>query len=160
LSTSPTEPVEKGCSKPYTLDVGGGSRPRGHVCVDLEFKKATSHHLDPIVGEPFDDCERVKATGEALPFKDDSFDKVLMVHSLEHMQNPFSALKEARRVAKEITIVVPNAQLSRADELNRSHLYSWTRWSLINLLEKAGWKPTQLSFPAAHRDVLIRAERI
>jgi SAM-dependent methyltransferase len=44
-----------------------------------------------------------------LPFRDKSFDTVLMIDVLEHLRNPIKALKEAERVGrKKILVNIPN----------------------------------------------------
>ena len=44
---------------------------------------------------------------EKLPFADRSFDTVVSTHTLEHVRNLVGAVKELRRVAKRMVIVVP-----------------------------------------------------
>lgn len=48
----------------------------------------------------------VIADAEAIPFKDESFDKIVCSSSLEHFKNDIKALKEMRRVLKMGGIVV------------------------------------------------------
>jgi len=44
-----------------------------------------------------------------LPFRDKSFDTILMIDVLEHLKNPINALQEAERVgSRKILINVPN----------------------------------------------------
>ena len=45
---------------------------------------------------------------ETLPFKDNSFDEVLMSHSLEHAKNVGFTLSECFRVAPTVKIRVPS----------------------------------------------------
>ncbi|MCW4023429.1 MAG: methyltransferase domain-containing protein [Candidatus Bathyarchaeota archaeon] len=56
-------------------------------------------------------CERINAAGQALTFKDSSFDVVLMVEVLDHLPFEEKAVKEAKRVLKRngaLLITVPN----------------------------------------------------
>lgn len=50
----------------------------------------------------------VKADAHYLPFKDKSFKCAIVGDMLEHVKNPVQVLKEAKRVAKDIFITVPN----------------------------------------------------
>lgn len=45
-------------------------------------------------------------SGEQLAFKDNSFDNVLLIFTLHHMENPLDAIKESLRVAKKRLIVL------------------------------------------------------
>lgn len=47
----------------------------------------------------------VRALGERLPFRTATFDRVLMLSSLDHMLDPLMALREARRVLRSDGIV-------------------------------------------------------
>lgn len=52
----------------------------------------------------------VRGDATNLPFRDDSFDTVLMFEVLEHLYNPVAALSEVQRVAREnLLLSVPNA---------------------------------------------------
>ncbi len=58
-------------------------------------------------------CKIKAVHGDAhqLPFGDESFDAVYMLHVIAHLQNPVAALQEARRVLKpggRMAIVTPN----------------------------------------------------
>lgn len=48
----------------------------------------------------------VVATGDALPFDDDSYDFVLASHVLEHIPDPISALRDWLRVARRWVVVI------------------------------------------------------
>ena len=82
------------------LDCGAGRRPvyYGNV-VNLEIA-------------PYDSTD-VLSVGEALPFKDGSFDAVISVAVLEHVRDPFRCAREIVRVLKpggELICVVPFLQ--------------------------------------------------
>jgi hypothetical protein len=52
--------------------------------------------------------EKLDLEKEKLPYKDNQFDNVIMIHSLEHIKNPTSIIKEAQRVAnKKVIILCP-----------------------------------------------------
>jgi hypothetical protein len=65
-----------------TLNVGCGSDPWGAVRVDVAFSFIT-HHFRPTV----------LADASHLPFKDGVFEVVKASHLLEHLRNPFKALR-------------------------------------------------------------------
>jgi len=48
--------------------------------------------------------------GENLPFEDDSFDTVLFIDVLHHIDNPAAILKEAKRVARKNIIIKDHLQ--------------------------------------------------
>ncbi|MBV9866495.1 MAG: class I SAM-dependent methyltransferase [Abitibacteriaceae bacterium] len=101
---------------------------------------------------------------EPLNFPDQSFDAVTMLMVLEHVFNPFHAVRELRRVCKPdglIVIAVPNiaslrhritllmgrlpitsARFSFLEEAwDGYHLHNFTRSSLTWLLRREGLKP-------------------
>ncbi len=57
--------------------------------------------IDPLKGDQPRDFAFVEALGEYLPFKDELFDQVLFVTSLDHFIDPVTALMEAKRVMKK-----------------------------------------------------------
>jgi len=80
-----------------------------------------------------------------LPFKDRSFDTVIIFEVLEHVQDPEPVIKEALRVArKNILITVPDnsqfetlksAGLTYEHMLERDHVNFFTKSSLEGLLK-------------------------
>lgn len=79
------------------LDFGSGSG-----IVSLEFKKKFDLDLIgvDIVDNRVVDMELTLIDGKTLPFKDNSFDAVLISYVLHHADEPVRLLKEAKRVAK------------------------------------------------------------
>ena len=85
------------------LDVGGGT---GVMC---EFAYACRNDLDFTVVDPAtgmlkhakEYVETHKASAEALPFKDNSFDMILMGEALHHFNDIDLAMKETARVLKK-----------------------------------------------------------
>lgn len=85
-----------------------------------------------------------------LPFPDKSFDTVIMLDILEHLYDPLSVLKEAKRVSKNNVIVgVPNFSslpariqtlLGKVPENNqpkKGHVYWFNKTVLESMLKKA-----------------------
>ncbi len=61
--------------------------------------------IDPLVGEQPREFAFVKGIAEYLPFRDESFDRVLFATSLDHVLSPRLAIGEARRVVKPTGLV-------------------------------------------------------
>jgi len=77
-----------------TLDVGCGNFKRGDIGLDRE----PHSNVDVVC-----DLER-----EPIPYPDNSFEKVVSYHFLEHVENPEQVLCEMVRVSrKDILVVVP-----------------------------------------------------
>lgn len=73
--------------------------------------------------------------GDALnmPFADNSFDMVISKHVLEHLQNPDLAMKEMKRVSKQVvTGIIPKEHASG----NTEHLYHFDVVSIKELLDR------------------------
>ena len=78
------------------LDVGCGNKPKGDVNIDvsrslLSAKKRANNF--------------VVADAAFLPFKNEAFDVAFSAFTIEHVKDPFLALKEMCRVAKRKAIV-------------------------------------------------------
>lgn len=81
------------------LDIGVSERPRGDINLDV----ARTKYCNPV------------ASAEYLPIISNSIDKVLCSQVLEHLTNPFLALKEIDRVLKvngKAEIDVPKPSLT------------------------------------------------
>jgi SAM-dependent methyltransferase len=90
------------------LEVGSGNRPRRRsdiLCdrfIDDNVQRARQEQIR-IDKRPF-----VVANGEALPFKNKSFDYVIASHILEHVDNPERFVAELMRVANAGYIETPS----------------------------------------------------
>ena len=83
------------------LDVGTGLRfwepSRGDVNVDI--------------GIPYPKKQNfVRASAEALPFRDRAFSSVLLFHILEHIPNPSKGISEAKRVGERVYVCLPKSR--------------------------------------------------
>jgi SAM-dependent methyltransferase len=68
-----------------------------------------------------------RADAMALPFRDSSFDAVVMSHSIEHCSKPREAVREAARILKprgSLVVTTPNAASPIASLLGPS----WVNW--------------------------------
>ncbi len=83
------------------LDIGVGPQ---RCPTHIEYNKKEDVFfigIDPLIGDQPRDFAFVKALGEYLPFRNELFDQVIFVTSLDHFIDPVVALKEARRVMKK-----------------------------------------------------------
>lgn len=75
-------------------------------CIGTDFYAGSNH---PQYGGSY--RPHIRCLGEILPFKNESFDFIVSHHSLEHMKDTVSTLKEWLRVLKhgcKIAIVMPD----------------------------------------------------
>jgi SAM-dependent methyltransferase len=88
------------------LEIGSGARPhsRSNILVD-RFPGTTPQREDQPLRR--DARPLVLADGCQLPFRDKSFDYVICVHVLEHVQQPELLLREMQRVARAGYIETP-----------------------------------------------------
>src|SRR3989442_11766165 len=86
-----------------------------------------------------------------IHYEDRSFDVVLFNHSLEHLYDSMSALREARRILDDegvLVVAVPNAGSMEARLFGRwwmpwelpRHLYHFEKATLAQLLSQAGFR--------------------
>lgn len=70
-------------------------------------------------------------------FADGGFHIVTMFSVIEHLKEPYKALKEATRVAKRVVIITTD--LTEADkDRSDNHYYAWTPKTLNHLLNEFG----------------------
>jgi ubiquinone/menaquinone biosynthesis C-methylase UbiE len=92
-------------SKSYHID-GWGVEPEGHG-----FGDTASISRELIRANGLDPSRILNATGEALPFPDQTFDIVYSTNVLEHTDDPAQVLREAVRVLKPggmLQVICPN----------------------------------------------------
>jgi ubiquinone/menaquinone biosynthesis C-methylase UbiE len=103
------------------LDIGCGSKPLGFINVDL--RKPTRKTQNFVLA---DAC--------FLPFIKECFAISYSSHCLEHLKNPFNAIKEWHRVTKKQLVIRIPSQYWR--DLTFDHYYSWNPETLTNLLSQ------------------------
>jgi len=105
-------------AKKKVLELGSGS---GLFVLFLRKKNAESYGIEPdldsytasqllLKENNIPNCI-VRARGENLPFRENTFDLIVSYQVLEHTEDPFTVLKESKRVLKRegiIYFVVPN----------------------------------------------------
>lgn len=92
------------------LEVGAGN---GYLLPFLMNKgKVTASDIDfsPALIRSLRKVKFVKATMEALPFGDNSFETVVCAHSIEHVPDLAKTMSELRRVARQRIIIVTPQQ--------------------------------------------------
>lgn len=113
------------------LDVGAGD---GLITYVL---RATGIENDPVA------LRITKAIGVnviegdaySLPFPNDSFEAVTMIHVLEHFERPLDAITEAFRVAPVLYIATPE----RGERMDPFHYQEWKADELVDLFTSAGY---------------------
>ena len=68
----------------------------------------------------------VRATAEKLPFKNNVFDVVIAYSIIEHVKNPYLAMKEWLRVTKKLILLWTDYPLTPFSETDNTHLYCWS----------------------------------
>jgi SAM-dependent methyltransferase len=135
------------------LDVGCGSgtstaifQADGWDVSGLDLNETAVGHARALLGD------RVRLGDfQTVRYPDRSFDVVRLSHSLEHMHDPMSALREARRILDTdgyLVVTVPNAGSWEASLFGRwwfpwelpRHLYHFERDTLTRLLKRAGFR--------------------
>lgn len=83
------------------LDLGCGNGHFSELLPDREF-----HHVDCVDRDVENFCN-LDLSWDELPFEEDEFDVVLLVEVLEHLENPWHAVREAKRVGRKVVITTP-----------------------------------------------------
>ena len=104
-------------------------------------------------------------------YDDRSFDVVLFNHSLEHLYDPVSALREARRILDDkgvLVVTVPNAGSMEARLFGRwwyqwdlpRHLNHFEKATLAQLLRKAGFRVERCRTGVGELFFLVSLDRV
>lgn len=112
-----------------------------------------------------------KASIYDLPYKDNSFDLVLCMEVLEHLDKPDKALSELKRVSsKYVYITVPHepwfllSQLFRGRHIARfgnhpEHINHWTPWTINSLVKSKGLEVKSQKLPFAWIQILTEKSK-
>jgi len=118
------------------LDVGCGLKPHGHVNVDIYRRKNPEINSSKIIDVDVHKIPNfVSASGEKLPFQNESFNEVYCFHVIEHVKNPYRLLKELMRVCKRngtVYLSLPHRFSYGAKYKGHIHFFT-RRWFEQNL---------------------------
>jgi len=125
--------LEVGCATGYILNKAYEEKKIEGIGIDIRRDRLLYAKMK------HSDLEFISASGEFLPFKDKSFDTVLLPDILEHVdyEDVPKILKESKRVGKKVLISVPTPTGKWFD--NPEHR----------------WKPTKDAFSALDSDMKV-----
>lgn len=108
LNSGSIEKILKSIKGKTVLEVGCGKGYLAKKLADKYLITAADIAIDEHLKKISPMIKLKAANIEALPFKNMSFDTVISTHTLEHVQNIYTAISELRRVTKKrLIIVVP-----------------------------------------------------
>ena len=130
------------------LEVGCSPAAEIHYLEEAHFRVG----IDPLTCEwkhlYRNGANNIQGMGEYLPFKDETFDIVLCLNVLDHVQSPILTLKEIKRVLKEESVLVlwlqtyTSSKIIRRGLLNlidRPHPHHFTDGEVSFMLQKIGY---------------------
>jgi SAM-dependent methyltransferase/uncharacterized protein YbaR (Trm112 family) len=122
------------------LEVGSGGSPyfRANVLIDA-YAETRERHWAPFIT----DRPSVLGMGEALPFRDKSFDFVIASHVLEHSADPENFLRELQRVARAGYIETPDAFMERINPYWDHRSEVTVRNGTLEVRKKPNWRPDE-----------------
>ena len=137
--------LDLGCGDGVFLELlkNKGIEGRGLDISEVAIARAKSKGLS---------AEQFDFGSQRLPFADNDFSLVVLLDVLEHLYQPPNILQEARRVAKEVVVAVPNFNslparlqtlLGRVPENNlakKGHIYWFNLDVLQKMLKETGWQ--------------------
>jgi SAM-dependent methyltransferase len=136
----PESALDAGCGEGETLARLSGALPQRVAAVDVSAEAVR------LTAERFPSVDVARESVYELPFEDRSFDLVLCLEVLEHLEEPEAALAELARVgARDVVISVPHEPWFRLGSLLRGkylrdlgnhpeHVNHWNARSLSALL--------------------------
>ena len=145
--------LEVGCSSGYLTErlVANGNTVVG-IEYDAEAAREAEAH-----------CERVLVGDvETMELPDGPFDVILCGDVIEHLRDPQAALDRLRPLGRRLVVSTPNIanwairlsllagrwQYADRGILDRTHTRLFTRRSLVETIEAAGWRVESVDFSA------------
>jgi len=138
------------CNKGRLLDIGAASGAYVRAAIDKGWE-AYGIELSPLAVTFAKDNWKVdlmQGTLEEAHFQDNFFDAIILIHTLEHLPDPFETLREINKILKRtgmLYVTVPNIASYKAKKLGEKwwalkpaeHLFFFSPKTLKLLLEKA-----------------------
>jgi|RhiMetdeSRZDD1v2_1073273.scaffolds.fasta_scaffold121086_2 SAM-dependent methyltransferase len=122
-------------SEALVLDLGCGATPHRPMCeragfryVGLDYK----NEVAPILGD-----------AHALPFRDESFELIVSMNVLEHLQYPPVAYAEVRRVLQKRGVLI--GSVAFLEPFHDNSFYHHTHLGTYNTLSRAGLRVLKVS---------------
>ena len=116
------------------LDVGCGIVPTPSYMIDQDTVKFIG--IDPDTRNTHRSFPYVCAIGECLPFKDNTFNGVLFASAIDHMIEPWAAVRESSRVLVNNGVLIiwyTNRIIDRTDDPNHKWQFNTSSiWSLVS----------------------------
>ena len=115
-------------TKGIGLDIGCG-QVISPFCIGADFYSGSNHPEYGGVYRP-----HVRCLGETLPFKNETFDFIMSLHSLEHMRNTVETIKEWLRVLKKggkIIVVMPDRKYGPSADRGHAREYTADKFRAI-----------------------------
>jgi SAM-dependent methyltransferase len=75
-----------------------------------------------------------------IPRRDSSYDIVLMLQVLEHIEEPVRALKEINRILSEGGVLFLSVPQAAGDHFEPYHYFNYTQYGLNSVLKRAGFE--------------------
>ena len=134
------------------LNIGcGGKYKEGWV--NLEYDKELKADLYFDLNDIYD--------GKNLPFEDNTFDEIVMIHVLEHLPHPLPILKEIYRVCKtdgKILIEVPLGKWTW-DILDHKREFRWNTFNLDSFGEGISYRDEEKKLELVKRELYLNPSR-
>lgn len=137
--------VEENTIGQKVLDVGSAQGWYIKYLKDLGFE-VTASDIEKAIA--FEDVPFVQSSATALPFEANSFDTVLAINIIEHIDDETKALSELHRVTKKrLLLAVPNSEddllqkcnLTFRHQTDKSHRREYSQKDIKEKLEQYGF---------------------
>ncbi len=123
------------------LDAGAGECPHAAL-----FPNTRYYTLDRGIGDVRWDYSRIGVVGDAhaLPFASGTFDAVVNIQVLEHLQEPGVAIQEFARVLKPGGRLILSTVMDWEIHQHPNDFFRFTRYGLAYLFERAGLRVVRI----------------
>lgn len=133
------------------LEVGAGAGLINFIdtpCLRIGIDPLASFLKDKVKNRLSPDVDFIEAIGEEAPLRDDTFDVILCINTLDHCMFPEKVLREARRLLRPQGLLLlqvntfrcPKVIRSLLSSLDRPHPHHFSSKELCSLAEKCGFR--------------------